>query len=265
MKKIRIGNDIRLAVDLRKQVLEGDDTLAVRKVTAYLVNTTKVAEYEAKLNERPKFIGRFPIEPFSHCYNTTPWCLCGCGMPTYNAFPINAGHVYSGFGVEPYTKRNKELAAIARRIQYKAACKATQQQNVIYVYFPANHQLATGVYKLVIVAEIYYPGYNVENIKTIQADVPDVFELVSTSEEGIDTGVILSVNVESPVGDDINQGTDPGSEIEPTPEPSYPDIIFDDIYVTEGATSGTNIILNRTDNTPVSINLNDIAGWYDED
>lgn len=92
-----------------------------------------------------------------------------------------------------------------------------------------------------------------ENIKTIQADVPDVFELVSTSEEGIDTGVILSVNVEPPVGD---EGTDPGSEIEP---------IFDDIYVTEGTTSGANIILNRTDNTPVSINLDDIAGWYDED
>ena len=65
MKKIRIGNDIRLAVDLRKQVLEGDDTFAIRQVSAYLVNTTKVAEYEAKLAERPKFEGRFPREPFT--------------------------------------------------------------------------------------------------------------------------------------------------------------------------------------------------------
>ena len=98
MKKIRIGNDIRLAVDLRKQVEENlDDTLAVRQVSAYLVNTTKVAEYEAKLNARPIFLGRFPREPFSHEYSTTPWCLCGCGMPTYNTFPVNAG-AYSGFG-----------------------------------------------------------------------------------------------------------------------------------------------------------------------
>lgn len=122
MKKIRIGNDIRLAVDLRKQVLNGDDTLAVRQVTAYLVNTTKVAEYEAKLEERKKFVGRFPREPFSHYYNTTPWCLCGCGAPTYNAFPVNAYNVYSGFGVTPFDKQNKELISIASCIQYKAAC-----------------------------------------------------------------------------------------------------------------------------------------------
>jgi hypothetical protein len=94
MKKIRIGNDIRLAVDLRKQVIgEGDDTFAVRQVTAYLVNTTKVAEYKAKLEERKHFVGRFPREPFSHDYDTTPWCLCGCGMPTWNVHPV-----YSGFG-----------------------------------------------------------------------------------------------------------------------------------------------------------------------
>lgn len=252
MKKIRIGNDIRLAVDLRKQVLEGDDTFAIRQVCAYLVNTTKVAEYEAKLAERPKFEGRFPREPFSHDYTTTPWCLCGCGMPTYNAFPVNMCGVYSGFGVEPYAKRNKELAAIASCIQYKAACQATAQQNVISVYFPAKHQLATGVYKLVIVANVYAPGYNVENIKTIQVDMPDVFQLVSTSEEGIDTGITMFTNVESPA-----EGTAGADD--------QTDIIFDDVYVNGGILSGTNMILNRTDNIPVSIDLDNIAGWYEGD
>ena len=125
MKKIRIGNDIRLAVDLRKHVAdEGNDTLAVRYVSAYLVNTTKVAEYEAKLKERPIFSGRFPREPFSHDYSTTPWCLCGCGMPTYNVYPVNC-RAYSGFGTEPYAKRYAELQRIAQHIEYKAYCEAT--------------------------------------------------------------------------------------------------------------------------------------------
>ena len=256
MKKIRIGNDIRLAVDLRKQVLEGDDTLAIRQVTAYLVNTTKVAEYEEKLKKHPKFSGRFPREPFSHEYNTTPWCLCGCGLPTYNSFPVNMCNVYSGFGVQPYAKYNKELQAIARCIQYKAACRATAQQNVIHVYFPAKHQIAAGVYKLVVVANVYYPGYNIENIKTIQVDLPDVFELVETSEDGIDTGITMTVDVEN-TSESTNQ--------QDTPDTPQEDVVYDDVQVNGGILAGSNIILSRTDNIPVSINIDDIAGWYEGD
>ena len=253
MKKIRIGNDIRLAVDLRKQVIEEqDDTFAVRQVSAYLVNTAKVAQYQAKLEERPRFVGRFPREPFSHDYSTTPWCLCGCGMPTYNAFPVNAGNVYSGFGTHPYDGVAKELESIAKHIQYKAACQATAQQNIISVYFPAKDQFATGVYKLVLVATVYAPGYNVENLKTIQVDVPEVFELVATTEEGIDTGVIINTDVEQP-----SAGTAGADD--------QGDIIFDDVYVNGGVLSDGNIVLNRTDANQVSIDLDDVVGWYEGD
>ena len=248
MKKIRIGNDIRLAVDLRKQVIgEADDTFAVRQVTAYLVNTTKIAEYKTKLEERKHFVGRFPREPFSHNYDTTPWCLCGCGMPTWNVNPV-----YSGFGTQPYGKLDKELQEIADVVQYKAACQATAQQNIINIYFPAKDQLATGEYKLVLVASVYAPGYNVENLKTIQVDVPEVFELVETTEEGIDTGVTISTDVERPV-----EGTAGGEDTG--------DITFDDVYVNGGVLTNGNIILNRTDNTPVQIDLDEVVGWYEGD
>ena len=251
MKKIRIGNDIRLAVDLRKQVIgEGDDTFAVRQVTAYLVNTTKIAEYKAKLEERKHFVGRFPREPFSHDYNTTPWCVCGCGMPTWNVLPVNG--VYGGFGTEPFGKLDKELQKIASVIQYKASCQATAQQNIINVYFPAKDQLATGEYKLVLVASVYAPGYNVENLKTIQVDVPEVFELVETTEEGIDTGVVINTDVERPV-----EGTAGGEDTG--------DITFDDVYVNGGILTNGNIVLNRTDEVPVTIDLDGIVGWYEGD
>ena len=251
MKKIRIGNDIRLAVDLRKQVIgEGDDTFAVRQVTAYLVNTTKIAEYKAKLEERKHFVGRFPREPFSHDYNTTPWCVCGCCMPTWNVLPVNG--VYGGFGTEPFGKLDKELQKIASVIQYKASCQATAQQNIINVYFPAKDQLATGEYKLVLVASVYAPGYNIENLKTIQVDVPEVFELVETTEEGIDTGVVINTDVERPV-----EGTAGGEDTG--------DITFDDVYVNGGILTNGNIVLNRTDEVPVTIDLDGIVGWYEGD
>jgi hypothetical protein len=62
------------------------------------------------------------------------------------------------------------------------------------VAFPAEHQLYTGVYKLVIVAKVYAPGFNKYNLKTVTIDVPDVFELVSTTEEGSDTGFYINVS-----------------------------------------------------------------------
>lgn len=251
MKKIRIGNDIRLAVDLRKVVEEGDNTFAVRQITAYLVNTTKVKEYEDKIKEHPKFHGRFPREPFSHDYDTTPWCLCGCGMPTYNAYPVNAACVYSGFGTEPYSKLNKDLVKIAKYVQYRAECKPAAQQNIINVYFPAKDQFCTGEYKLVVVAKVYAPGYNDEDLKTVQVDVPEVFELVETTEEGIDTGVVISTDVDNAA--DGTAGAD------------NQDVIFTDVYVNGGVLSDGNIILSRTDNNPVSIDLDGVVGWYEGD
>ena len=163
MKKIRIGNDIRLAVDLRKQVINNNDLFAVRQVSAYFVNTTLVQKYKDMLKQRPIFSGRFPREPFSHYYKTTPWCLCGCGMPMYNTYPVNAVGVYGGFGTKPYDDFYSKLQSIAERIQYKARCEATAQQNVINIYFPAKDQFNIGVYKLIVVAKVYYTGYNEEN------------------------------------------------------------------------------------------------------
>jgi hypothetical protein len=181
MKKIRIGNDIRLAVDLNTQLDLPTGSNNVRQVSAYLINTTKLAEYENKVKARSKFIGRFPREPFSHDYNTTPWCLCGCGRPTWNAYPTNAGCVYSGFGVEPY-KGLKEISKIAKSIQYKAACYNTQYPNQILVDFPADQQLYTGIYTLILVVKLYVPGYT-DNTKTVSTDMPNVFELVKSVKD----------------------------------------------------------------------------------
>lgn len=138
-----------------------------------------------------------------------------------------------------------------KSIEYRAQVYATGEQNVVEVAFPAEHQLHTGVYKLVVVAKVYAPGYNRYNLKTITIDVPDVFELVSTSEEGSDTGFLINVsNVINSV---------PSAE-----EETYvPDV--EDRYVRYGNLDGSTLLLNRTDDVDVDIDLSDITSWYDED
>ena len=115
--------------------------------------------------------------------------------------------------------------------------------------FPAEDQLHVGTYNLIIVAKIYAPGFNKNNLKTITLDVPNVFELVKTTEEGVDTAFDITVT----------------RTLDRLPGPSGS--FTRDIYVDSGMSDPDNnsLLLNRTDNSVVDIDLNNIIGWYDED
>lgn len=297
MKKIRIGNDIRLAVDLRQYLGDsskflrersvynpgdqgyqnldnnifvnkdtevywpnqydssemsndssstaGTTSVCIRSVKAILVNVTRLKEWKEKMDRGTRFVHRFPIEPHLRAFDATPYDICCSGYPTWRAFP------YGGFGVYPKWNALKQAKDYMKSIEYRAQVYATDEQNVVEVAFPAEHQLHTGVYKLVVVAKVYAPGYNRYNLKTVTIDVPDVFELVSTSEEGSDTGFLINVsNVINPV---------PSAE-----EETYiPDV--EDRYVRYGNLDGSTLLLNRTDDVDVDIDLSDITSWYDED
>ena len=80
--------------------------------------------------------------------------------------------------------------------------------------------------------------------------MPDVFELVKTTEEGVDTGILINVA----------QVTD----ILPTGEESN-DYILDDIYVTNGQYSNDNIALGRNDGSTVNVDTSSVTGWWEED
>ena len=271
MKKIRIGNDIRLAVDLNTQLDLPTGSNNVRQVSAYLINTTRLAEYKKKAENRSRFIGRFPKEPFSHDYDTTPWCLCGCGKPTWNAYPTNAGCVYSGFGTEPY-KGLKELKQLSQSIQYKAACYNTQYPNTILVDFPADQQLYAGVYTLILVVKLYVPGYT-DNIKTVSKDIPNIFEIVKSSgDAGETTDDNQSTGEQSQEDNVIDTGviiTPGNNEDNPTPDtpdtPNIPDVVYNDIYVNSASVSNGILSLGRTDDNSVSVDLGGVVGWYEGD
>lgn len=297
-KKIRIGNDIRLAVDLRQYVKGGSylrepevydpqsadfeniDTnpfvnkqyevyypnqyvsqdgttttfsndateVCIRSVKAILVNTTMWDKLVKDLKSKTRFIDRFPIEPNRRAFCSTSYDICNSGFPIWRAIPI-----YPGFGInhpigEIYKKRPGFNDA-----EYRAVVTATDKQNVVEVHFPAIHQRYTGMYKLIIVAKLYAPGFNNNNLKTVTVDVPNVFELVGTSEEGYDTGISISINN---VTGNLPSGTETTDE---------QNTQFDDVFVNQGNVYDNSLILSRTDLQDVDIDLSSITGWYDID
>jgi len=171
-----------------------------------------------------KYISRFPAEPdhFHRAYHGTPYDLMHCGHPTYHAHPVYCVAPYIGFGVHPHTfdpYHNHlwgydDLQDLHAKMMYKEedykkqyeACEfmapvsSSEQQGKVYVDFPAECQLATGEYKLVIIAKIHQPGYAPDNLRTITMDYNTVFKIVGSSDEAdLDGSVVISVgNMKKP-------------------------------------------------------------------
>lgn len=297
MQKIRIGNDIRLAVELRqyvsgKKVPErmvgnpedadfinqdnnafvnwyevypseqngetidakaGTNSVCIRSVKAILVNETLKKKIMDDVKNKSKFISRFPREPYMRAFCSSPYNIHSSGYQTWRAFPQEYMFAsYHGFGVKP--NWNDIYRPLPKRndVEYIANAAATDKQNIVEVMFPAEHQLHTGTYSLIIVAKVYAPGYNSQNLRTITVDVPNVFELVNTSSEGIDSDMYIDV---SALLDKL-----------PEDQVYVPDA--EDIYVRRGWVSSDNgdiINLNRTDDSTIQVNLDSITGWYEGD
>lgn len=337
MKKIRIGNDIRLAVTLRQYLTDhnllerliydptdhsfesidsnefvnkqyelyynehyqdsnGDPIdfkpngkpVSIVSVKAVLVNNTRKEElkhlrreHEARmhkmemdrfdaLRKHSRFIARFPIEPAMECFNATPYDICGCGYPTYRAYPrAYLFAPYHGFGVnprwegiykplfpypafppKPYVPESAR-GDLKDDSKYVATVAATNRPNIVEVIFPAHHQYHPGVYSLLITAKLYCPGFNETNTKTVTLDIPNIFELVPTTEQGVDGDVTINVrNIRDILSQDTFETT------------------VDDIYTEEGSISDedlSTLTLNRTDGVGVDIDLDPITTIYEAD
>ena len=225
MDKINIGSDIRLTVHLTTKYFA---PLNIHSVQAYLVNASvksdlenqiKAAynEYNNALEEkanRISFISRFPMEPHFCGYESSPYDICQCGYPHYHARPRCCRPAYCGFGVYPHTfdgfrnhlwahydmdplrdriKRAEELYHKNEQfLQYQAFVEETSNPSTINVYFPGSDQLKPGIYKLILVAKVYQPGYSkFSDFKTITVSYDNVFELVT--EGGSDAEITVGV------------------------------------------------------------------------
>lgn len=230
--KIRIGNDIRLKIRLFFNEDESK-TVNVLSIKPYFINTTLKDKFEKEHIKKNRFVGRFPIEPFIDEFEPSAYAINSSGYPKYHAIVKNQ---YNGFGIRPNWKKSFPIKEV-NITEYLAECERTQNRDTVTVTFPAEAQLYPGTYKLVVVAKIYDPGYR-NNERTITVDYCNVFELVSSCEEGVDKPVQINID------NDSESSSVPG-----------------DVYVVSGTYSTDSLTLVRNDGRDVNIHIDD---WYEE-
>lgn len=186
--KIRIGNDIKL----RLQLILGDSQVAnIVSAQAYIINNTAKEQAVKDLENKTRFLSRFPagsqvIDPKLNGLEPSEYNINMVGDPTYNVLPHeHKVHEYDGIGVYPDwdKKYTKKLTNISMDT-YNAVVKFTETPNIVEVEFPAEAQLYTGEFTVVLVTKIFKEGYSIDNTATVTADYSNIFTLVPTGEEG---------------------------------------------------------------------------------
>lgn len=230
--KVLIGNDIRVKVQLSFNGVPAN----ILSAKAMFVNKTMKDKLVKEYQKKNRFIGRFPIEPFVDEYTPNAYCINSNGNPRYHVRVYNQ---YNGFGVKPNWDKCLPIGEMPV-LEYQAEVMHTQDPQIVKVLFPAEVQKYLGMYDLVIVANVYEPGFK-GNIRTITVDLKNAFELVSSSSEA---------DINDPVQIEINNTSDT--------EPQQ------DIYIVSGQYSNNNIQLRRNDNGVVSFDIQPV-NWYEGD
>ena len=173
MKRIRIGNDIRVQTSLHD--LNDFDITSIKQLRCYFI---------------PQ--GDSHITPTTDTYDPMQYTICNCGKPKYNVFPCNidAPHWfcgYNGFGVN-----SKRFIHVDTK--FLAPSRLLEEQNRIEAYFPAKAQHQIGEYKFVIVLTIYQPGWCENNLRTITLDEGVIFALTSDDRD-TDTDTIIDLDI----------------------------------------------------------------------
>lgn len=125
----------------------------------------------------------------------------------------------------------------------------TTDPTTVSIIFPASVQEFLGKYEIILSIKIYAPGFK-NNVRTISANIKDVFELVDDSTIAIDNPVQIEVNGDSEVDllpDDID--------------------VPKDVYIVTGSYDDDNnkIKLSRNDGMVVTVDVGSIGGWYEGD
>lgn len=230
--KVRIGNDIRLKVRLAFE----DDFANILSAKAYFVNKTLKDKLAKEYQNKNRFIGRFPIEPFVDEFEPNEYNVNSCGSyPKYKAIVANQ---YNGFGVRPNWKKSAPIKEV-NITEYCSKIARTTDYQTITAMFPGEAQLYVGEYDLIVVAKVYDNEYE-GNERTVTAKLNSVFELVEEQEDAVDNPVQVEI---------VN--TD---EVENTA----------DVYIVGGSYDNHSIRLNRNDNGAISIDVSPISGWYED-
>ena len=126
------------------------------------------------------------------CYQTQPCC------PPHDCRKCCAGHgCMLSHSCELPPRYNNEYDQVTGvnddKFCYTAYSRVLPKANTIQCYFPAKDQLFCGVYKLVVVAMMYEPGWGRTDLHTYTMDYGEVLNLVDDAT-GASGDIVLSVD-----------------------------------------------------------------------
>ena len=180
--------------------MKGIDTINIKSIKVYIINTSREKEKADKIANCTKFISRFPCEPHHPAFEPSAYDLNLAGLPRYYAYPeYHCHYFYHGFGLHPDWSHIYPVENCTNDTEFIAPVQATEYKDQVDAYFPANNQLYCGVYKIVVVARIYQPGYGLDNLRTITMDYNNIFRLVDDST-GTNSDVTIEIGAASEVG-----------------------------------------------------------------
>lgn len=206
----------------------------IQSMRAIFINTTLRENLERAFIKKNRFIGRFPIEPFVHEFEPSAYNIHSTGYIRNKVFVHTP---YQGFGLHP--DWNKCMPVHGEDYtRYFAPVTSTEDPRIKIIDFPAQAQLTEGVYQLVIIAQVFDPGYK-NNLRTVTVNYNNVFEIVKDSKDATDNPVQIEINDEP----DLNKSQD--------------------IYVVSGQLSGNDLRLHRSDNSVINIDVS--PNWYEGD
>ena len=185
--RIRIGNDIKLRLELN---FKNSSDANILSAQVFIVNKTMKQKMLEDLQNKTRFLSRFPVgrdmvDPSLNGLTPTEYNINIAGDMPYHCYPhCHKVDFRPGFGVYPNWEKkftpmidNCDLASYCPDIIY------TEDRNVVEVIYPANAQLYTGDYEVIIVAKIFQGGYSANNSRTVTVDYQNAFTLVSSTEE----------------------------------------------------------------------------------
>lgn len=216
MQKIRIGNDVRLNLTLRGP--RTYNRANIKQLKCYFVNTSILDCLQADCQHCCRYCDKHVQE-----------CGCVtniCGHPKYHVLPHCCHHdcchndfhcindfncmLYAhecnptaGSGILPL-KHRKPYDAVnccaCDDFTYLAYSRVLPKANAIQCYFPANDQAFCGIYKLIVQAIVYEPGWGRTDLRTYTMDYGEVIELVDDN-----TGVSGDITVDVDTNDIENR------------------------------------------------------------
>ena len=215
MQRIRIGNDIRLNLTLRGP--RTYDRANIKQLKCYFINTSMLDCFSADCQHccqcdrhvsgcgyMANMCGHQKYHVLPHyCHHSCCHNDFYCSHDFHCMLNPNGCNPAAGPSVLPL-KFRKPYDAVncctCDDFTYLAYSRVLPKANAIQCYFPAKDQVFCGIYKLIIQAIVYEPGWGRTDLHTYTMDYGEVIELVDDN-----TGASGDITVDADTDDIENK------------------------------------------------------------